>query len=93
MSFVYAYLGVGLVLGTVLGAYLAGRYRARVLLPAVAMHGKGQVAVARDALALASIFVAVVLAWLPLLLAYGVFKGRGLIGGPRSRENNPTPTL
>lgn len=88
--YLYAYLGVGLLLAAALATYLVDRYRRGVLVPAAAIHGRDQVAVGRDALALATVSVAVTAAWLPLLLAFGLVRLRGALARGRSRENNPT---
>jgi hypothetical protein len=85
------YLAIGCAAAVAAAAYLVGGYRTNVLEPAKALHGR--VAVAEDLLTFVGLSVVLVVAWLPLAIAFGVIKGRRLLTRDRARENNPTPTL
>ena len=93
MNVLYGYLLIGAVLGLTAAVLLTSRYRAKVLTPARELHGPGQVAVGQDLLTLAVIVLLVVVAWLPILAAYGYMRGRRASARRRSSENNPTLTV
>jgi hypothetical protein len=92
MSYVETgYLAIGAIAAVAAAAYLVAGYRANVWRPARA--ARGRVAVAEDLLTLVGFSVALLVAWLPLAVAFGILKGRRLLTRDRSRENSPMPTL